>query len=662
MLYKLLAAKKPAIRRNYVRYKASGASPAKRAVYLFRLNFSYYIKGDHALKKFSEPHTEPYRKAPESSLGFSEAPKAFAEKLLQFDAISFDIFDTLIYRPFSAPTDLFHIAGAKAEILNFAEVRQRAERECREEKFSRRGTREISFDEIYRYMENNCGKIYSEAKNYELEAEYELCFANPYMKKVWDILREKGKRLIIISDMYLSSEFLEKLLEKNGFSGFEKIFVSNEYNSSKYDGELYKIARDYLKSDKIAHVGDNEQSDIKSALNKGFTPFPVKAPNSIGNKYRPFSMSAIVGSAYRGIVNSHLHNGANSFSQLYEYGFVYSGIFSLGYCNFIHKLKREQNADKILFLARDGDLLRKIYAKLYPDEDTEYFYWSRFAAVKLSFFENPLDFVRRFVYHKSNGKKTAGQLFREMEQESMLADFPEGDVIIDEKNYRSLIDYILKNIDKFAENYRSQTIGAEKYFRGIFADCKKALVVDVGWAGSGGNSIAHLAKRWNLNVEIINAVACTNDSFSEQPNASEALLQSGKMFSYCFSQAKNRELYLKHDSAEGDNMFFEMLLGSRDKSLKCFDESGAPVFLDDENDGSEIAPYIHKGAEDFVSLYLKSFEKYPFMLDISGSDAYAPFALAIDGGRKYFKAVLGGRSFNPNVGGKADKAEKSLDG
>ena len=70
-------------------------------------------------------------------------------------------------------------------------------------------------------------------------------------------------------------------------------------------------------------------------------------------------MSAITGSMYRGIVNAHLHNGLNEYSMEYEFGFVYGGLFVLGYCQFIHEYVQTHHIDKILFLARDGDILIK---------------------------------------------------------------------------------------------------------------------------------------------------------------------------------------------------------------------------------------------------------------------------------------------------------------
>lgn len=64
----------------------------------------------------------------------------------------------------------------------------------------------------------------------------------------------------------------------------------------------------------------------------------------------------------------------------------------MGYCHFIHEYYEQHYLDQLLFLARDGDILRRVYQKLYPDDRTVYVYWSRKAATKLMADEDKHDF------------------------------------------------------------------------------------------------------------------------------------------------------------------------------------------------------------------------------------------------------------------------------
>jgi hypothetical protein len=83
--------------------------------YLLWLNFAYYclfmrhLGVEDKSKVYEEKNLETklsetaaFRKA---NLGVTVS--AFVEELSKHDVVSFDIFDTLIFRPYSQPTDLF---------------------------------------------------------------------------------------------------------------------------------------------------------------------------------------------------------------------------------------------------------------------------------------------------------------------------------------------------------------------------------------------------------------------------------------------------------------------------------------------------------------------------------------------------------------------------
>ena len=62
----------------------------------------------------------------------------------------------------------------------------------------------------------------------------------------------------------------------------------------------------------------------------GFDTFYYPNVNGSGERYRAYDMSPVIGGAYRGLVNTHLYNGALQFSREYEYGFIYGGLFVTG--------------------------------------------------------------------------------------------------------------------------------------------------------------------------------------------------------------------------------------------------------------------------------------------------------------------------------------------
>ena len=79
-----------------------------------------------------------------------------------------------------------------------------------------------------------------------------------------------GKTVIITSDMYLPESVISKLLCDNGFSGYEKLFVSCEYGCGKSDGGLDQIIKNEYGDKEIVHMGDNYMSDVLTAGKAGF--------------------------------------------------------------------------------------------------------------------------------------------------------------------------------------------------------------------------------------------------------------------------------------------------------------------------------------------------------------------------------------------------------
>ena len=391
-------------------------------------------------------------------------------------------------------------------------------------------------------------------------------------------------------------------------------------------------------------------SDQKQAERHGFASVPYRNVNELGNKYRAEDMSVIVGSIYRGIVNARLYNGLCSYTFPYEFGYIYGGLFVLGYCQWIHQWVQERKIDKILFLARDGDILSQAYEKIYPDDNTkwEYVYWSRLAAVKLTAKDFKYDYFRRFLYHKTNQGYSIESIFQSMELEDMLEDFLQGgkykkDTCLTDNNAEDVKKYFMENWNTVLRHYEGQSKWAKKYYQKALNGCQKAAAVDVGWAGSGAAALDHMVNKvWKLDCEIYGLIAGTNSVYNQEPNGSEAFLFHKKMDSYMFSQSHNRDLWKMHNPGKGHNIIVELLLASDTCSLKSFDEAG-PVFCRkrEEIDSRQV----QTGILDFIDDFLEKIKDIP---PISGRDAYAPIAVLLDN-EEWVRKVLHTDTFKMNL-------------
>ena len=184
------------------------------------------------------------------------------------EVVSFDIFDTLIFRPFSEPTDLFYFVGEKLRIMNFKELRKQMEKKARNQCYQIKGHYEVTLEDIWKQIEHEIGISKTKGMQVEIEKEQQFCYANPLMQEIYKEIKKRGKTIIIVSDMYLPKSVLQEILEGNGYGGYEKLYVSCEYEKSKWNGELYEVVKQEY-SGKIIHIGDNRQSDVVMARKKG---------------------------------------------------------------------------------------------------------------------------------------------------------------------------------------------------------------------------------------------------------------------------------------------------------------------------------------------------------------------------------------------------------
>ena len=181
--------------------------------------------------------------------------------------ISFDIFDTLIIRPeVNEPSDVFDLVHP--DDPSFKEKRLEAARISRLEAESK-GLEERKLCEIYKHLPG-----YDE--NDEINAELKVCKANKPALTFFNKVKESGKRIIIISDMYLDSSTIEEILQNCGYDLTDvPIYVSSEYGKTKRSGNLFRTVLEHeeVEAGKVLHIGDNLISDYLMPKKCGMKSF-----------------------------------------------------------------------------------------------------------------------------------------------------------------------------------------------------------------------------------------------------------------------------------------------------------------------------------------------------------------------------------------------------
>lgn len=585
-----------------------------------------------------------YSGGPESSLFRRESPEQLAARLAAYDVVTFDVFDTLLLRPLARPEDAFYLLGARLGYPDLRRLRIQAEEEARRRKELAAGSREVTLEEIWAVLAPETGLSPEEGMAAERRLEFDLCRANPYFLPVVAALRRQGKTLAVLSDMYLEEETVTALLDRCGFGTFDACLVSGERGSSKSGGGLYRLARKLLGPGRAcAHVGDDPWADQRQAEAAGWAAFPYRNVHRAGAPYRAEDMSPIVGSLYRGLVNMRLHNGAELHSRAWEYGYVYGGLFAVGYCRFVERLRRELGADRLLFLSRDGAVLLRVYQRLYPAEGERAVYarWSRLAAAKITADRFRGEYFRRFLTHKAGQGFSLGQVLESMELTPLLPGLCGAlgagpGTELTHKNAPLVKSYLVERWDQVLACCEGCRQAGGAYYRTLLAGCQKALAVDIGWAGSGAVMLDWAVNRlWGLGCPVFGAVAGANSRRSPEWDAMEPFWLTGRVRSYLYSSGENRDLWQSHDPGAGHNLFWELLLGAPEGNLTGFGPKG-PI-LGPPPPHSETIRAIHRGILDFTGDFLALEARLGLTLPISGRDAYAPMALVCSGNNKEFR-------------------------
>lgn len=338
--------------------------------------------------------------------------------------VSFDIFDTLIVRPFYAAIDLQMLVAKFAHTLlpDIAEhllfdCRRKAEEIVREETRRKNPTWEdVNLDEIYQGFAQMLGldKIVVERiKQEEIRLELKFCYARKSAKELFEYVKYLGKRIVITSDMYLEFATIQKILHKNGFVGYEKLFLSSDKRALKMTGSLfdYVIKETGVKPKNIVHIGDNWGVDKICAEQRGlqtvFYPRTLEAmENCLQDVYvgedlsfyrfrsrdivektyfrKDFAtrcMTALVANKWFDSIAVTFNRDSNYNGDTYHTGYATMGPHFWALANWIRKSALANGHKKIVFLARDGFLLKKVFdyicQKTHTDLQSSYFYASR---------------------------------------------------------------------------------------------------------------------------------------------------------------------------------------------------------------------------------------------------------------------------------------------
>ncbi len=626
-LYYLLAERNHHIKSEYQSYIDTNADEHvnnrwKSWLLLLKLNFDCYVlqKENLTSKNKNNNIVKPYLKGAESAIFKREKPYHLASELMEYEIISFDIFDTLLLRPFKKPIDLFQIIGQRLEFTGsddeFTTIRCKAEAEARQIAQKSKRTSEVNIYDIYKIVNKYTDIPIKKGVETEFQVELDYCFPNPYMKEVFEILREQGKTLIITTDMYFAKKHIEKLLLENGFYGYEKLYVSCEYEVSKGSGKLFQHIKEDFKCtspSKITHIGDNKHNDIVMGKKNGLSTNYFANVHDIGNKYRPKNISKPIESFYGGIVNTHIYNGTKEYSIYYEFGFIYIGLYVYGMTKWLYDKCLDENIDKILFTSKSSFILKEVFDNLYGQVNNSYEYWSKNATMK--YFSLKRDFEKVLYEYLqcnvNNNRFTIRNLLYSLNIDDNIT----------EKNKDTLYKYLLHNKDYIINKYKK----SEKYIFDIFKssidDAKNIALVD------GSCNIENLIALKKFIQEDIK-LDCKIKSFLTTSKNNDILLDELEVY-LVENNYNSQFINLFEDNySEINKNIFQLAFESNEPYFMGIDENFEFIFDKPLIENYKVVQEIQRGILDFCKIYHQKSEKDIYLRNVKALDAYYPISLA----------------------------------
>lgn len=460
-------------------------------------------------------------------------------KICKKEIISFDIFDTLVVRPFYQPSDLFILLDeewvtlqGRREAVSFSEMRINAEKAAREkikQKFPQ--FEEICLDEIYEefeYLYDVSKEISEKIKQREVELEMQFCQPRKKICELYDMARYLGKTVVAVSDMYLPRYVIEKILKKCGCDYFDRIFISCEMRRTKANGGLFEVMLGVLGrgGEKCLHLGDNWNLDCVPAQKLGIETWRTAKPiDLLFNKVSDMNKAARRGNfgkllernshgnflryihadEYYGIrcmlaviANKIFDNPYTDYEpdtdfnrNPYNVGYMALGMHDFAIVRWL--IANNKNKKKIHFVARDGYLAKKIYeiVKQYKQNipEADYFYMSRKSFLPLSV-ESKNDWwsIKNYITYQGKSPRELLEYYLPIMECNLdnlsdilwkygvIADKP----LENEMQYYAFVKAVQKELhsDEKIHEYRNEM---KTYFSGILKP--KEIMFDIGYSG-----------------------------------------------------------------------------------------------------------------------------------------------------------------------------------
>jgi FMN phosphatase YigB (HAD superfamily) len=297
-----------------------------------------------------------------------------------------DVFDTVVWRAVARPEDLFLTLarllrdehGVAIGEHEFLATRTRAEARARRTAWQLHGTPECTFEEIWDEMPVSAiPRSGGRAAGLELEllVESDHLRLHPGVVEVFATARRHGVGITLVSDIYVSSAQLRRLLDAAGLdlSGID-VVTSSERRRNKWDGLLDDVFAAHGGPARCLHLGDNPGSDVIAARRAGAGMCHVAlatTDDAVASTHRAWerrSRSAGTDGGRTAVVReTFVAAGATAASPSYQFGVAAAGPVMVGFAEWVAATTEEIGAGATHCLLREGARIAELIDVVRPD-------------------------------------------------------------------------------------------------------------------------------------------------------------------------------------------------------------------------------------------------------------------------------------------------------
>lgn len=439
---------------------------------------------------------------------------SFINQIRPYDYVSFDVFDTLMFRSVLKPYDQLALIPIMVKNRHGIELSKSFMRNrCYAEKSARRekNGQEVSLKMIYDKMPLS-DDFKSKVMKAECDIEVDNCIPNQIMIDVLNRCRDMGKTIVITTDMYLPRSCFECIMQKLGVV-YDYLFISCEEGETKRTGRLFPIVLDKLgiNPNQIIHIGDDPNNDIVQAEKNGIKALLRLKKADVNPLYFPYKLKTIEAQHLYSFLSKGLENGDGT--PEFRIGYNVIGPLMWDFCNWIHNKKMESNLDKLLFVAREGFLIMKCYQQLFPEDSVEYIRLNKNLLRLPSLYTgNPTEcFLRSIPLHNNFYWENIFGYLRiknlDKIKDILIEKFPNIDfnkqISISDLRNHIYDDIVLFLINSQAEDIKLQAQLLDKYLLSLGLYDNKVGLVNNSLNGSGQSLLEEYCNKSGKKINIV---------------------------------------------------------------------------------------------------------------------------------------------------------------